>query len=521
MTGDHFDTESLGVFEHDLVAAGFEPVAVSGYSGWRGPIHQAFSRLTDATTMDVVIRPGWPFQSPALLVDGLDTNHSTPDGFVCLWQDGDPSRDWETIERFFARVDEWCENANRGWEGDDLQGDAFLNFRRKSGFPWPYVATFDLAELDVRSGSWGEFHAVVNRSPPRLEIRRRQRNEGYWLRGLWFHSGVLDTPPPRAFAEVFRCLSRSQKKGLTRALADRRRPEPFVASGGVDIILFCWERDGRRDALVMACQGMNDQMEAIALRPGPTDEKSLILRAGPDAPVLRAARATLFGAGALGGHVGITLVESGLGHLDIVDGDVLLPENVVRHVAGHDLVGVSKVQAVHHVIRKHAPWTEVGEFPEAPMARGRIRELILNADIVIDATGNDALVPALAMVTQELGKPLVSGALYRGGSVARVQRQVLDGDTPIHLREEGTRYPAIPAGDGHGDFVMPALGCSAPVNNAPPTSVIGCASLIVQVAIDALTGRFEFADEVVDVYRKIAEAPFDRVGRLSRSSHTD
>lgn len=505
------------MFGDDLAAAGFEPVAVSGYSGWRGPIHPAFSGLTDATTMDVVIRPGWPFQSPALLVDGLDTNHSTPDGFVCLWQDDDPSRDWETVERFFARVDEWCENAKRGWEGDDLAGDAFLNFRKKLS----NVATFDISELGVRSGVRGDFYGMVRADPPRLEIHPRRPGEGHWLRGLWFHAGELDNSPPRQFSEVFRCLSRSQRRGLQRELDSRRRPEPFVTSGGVDLILLCWERDGRPDVLVMACEGMNDEIDAIALHPGPTDEESLILRAGPDASVLRAARATLFGAGALGGHVGITLAESGLGHLDIVDRDVLLPENVVRHVAGHDLVGVSKVQAVHHVIRKHAPWTEVGEFPEAPMARVRIRELILNADIVIDATGNDAFVPALAMVAQELGKPLVSGALYRGGSVARVQRQVLDGDTPIHLREEGTRYPAIPAGDGHGDFVMPALGCSAPVNNAPPTSVIGCASLIVQMAVDALTGRFEFADEVVDIYRKIAEAPFDRVGRLSRSSHMD
>ena len=130
MTGDHFHTESLDAFEHTLAEDGFEPVAIAGLSGWRGPIHQAFSELTDATTMDVVIRPGWPFQSPVLLVDGLDTNHSTRGGFVCLWQDGDPSCDWITIEGFFARVDEWCEKAKRGWEGDDLQGDAFLNFRR-------------------------------------------------------------------------------------------------------------------------------------------------------------------------------------------------------------------------------------------------------------------------------------------------------------------------------------------------------------------------------------------------------
>ena len=511
MTADHFYTESLETFQHDLAAAGFEPVAVRGLSGWRGPIHGAFAGLTDATTMDVVIRPGWPFQSPALLVDGLDTNHSTPDGFVCLWQDGDPSRDWETVEGLLARADEWCENAKSGWEGDDLAGDAYLNFRKRIS----NVATFDLSVLGVHSGLRGEFHGMLSADPPRLEIQRRPQGAGNWLRGQWFHAGELDTPPPRQFSEVFRCLSRTQRRGLQRALADRRRPEAFVASGGIDLILLCWDRDGRPDLLVMACEGMGNKIDAIALQPGPTDEESLILRAGSDAADLRTMTATLFGAGALGGYVATALAASGFGYLNIVDGDVLLPGNVVRHVAGHDQVGRAKVQAVHQVIAGHAPWTEVAEFPVSPMTPGQIRERISNADIVVDATGNDAFVPALAMVALADGVPLVSGALYRGGNVARVQRQVLASDTPIHLRKEGARYPVIPQGDDHEDFAAPALGCSAPVNNAPPASVIACASVIVQVTLDALAGRFEFNNEVIDVYRRIAEAPFDRVGRLA------
>ena len=514
MTGDHFHTVSLEAFENELAERGFEPVAAARLSVWRGPIHEAFSGLTNATTMDVVIRPGWPFQSPALLVEGIDSNHSTPDGFVCLWQDGDPSCDWETVEGLFSRAEEWCENAKRGWEGDDLQGDAFLNFHRKSLFPFPCVAALDLPGLNVRSGGWGDIHGVVSPYPPRIDIRQGRKNGGNWLQGLWVHAGTLDGPPPRSIAETYRYLSRSQRRGLDRGLADRRRPAPFVPSGGVDLILFCWERRGRPDLLVLACEGLNDETEGIALRPGPTDERSLILRAGPDAPLLRALRATLFGAGALGGHVGTTLAQSGLGHLDIVDGDVLLPENVVRHVAGHDQVGALKVEAVHRVINRHAPGTEVGEFPESPLTPRRIQELVSKADIVIDATGNDAFVPGLAMVASEMEKPLVSGALYRGGSIARVQRQALAGDTPIHLREEGAQYPAIPTGDAISDFVAPALGCSAPVNNAPPASVLGCAALTVQVTIDALTGRFGFKDEVSEVYRPVSQVPFDLVGRV-------
>ena len=510
MTDHHFHLESLEAFERDLAEVGFRPVEAENQVRWRGPIHKAFANLTSATTMDIVIGAGWPFRPPALLVDGLDTNHSTLGGFVCLWQDGDPSREWETGEGFFSRIEEWCRTAEHSWDGDDLGHDAFLNFQRKL----PNVATFDRSQLGIHQGGWGDLHSVVSLDPPRIDVGPGRASSPNHLRGLWFHAGRLSTPPPRQLSEVFRCLSRAQVRGLRRELDKRRDPRPFVPSGGLDLILFCWDRHGTTDLLVMACEGMNNEMEAIALQPGPTDESSLILRAGPDAPVLRTSRVTLFGAGALGGHVGTALAESGLGSLDVVDGEVLLPENVVRHVAGHDQVGRPKVQAVHRVIEKHAPWTAVAEVPEAPAAPGRIRELISGSDIVVDTTGNDAFVPALAMVAEELGKPLVSGALYRGGSVARVQRQVLAGDTPIHRREDGPQYPVIPGGDGHGEFATPALGCSAPVNNAPPASVMGCAALIAQVVIDALTRRFEFGDEVTDVYRPLAQAPFDRVGRV-------
>ena len=512
MTDEHFHAESLGEFTSQLAEIGFQSVTISGLSRWRGPVHPAFGVLTAATTMDIAVRPGWPFHPPVLLVDGLDTNHSTLDGFVCMWRDGDPSLEWTTVAGFFSRIEKWCENAERGWQDDPLGYDAFLNFDARKKLP--NIATFDLDQLGVRAGQWGECHGTVDGDPMRVDIVPGRQQAANQLKCLWFHVGELGTPPPRRFSEVFRYLSRNQRKGLERALADRHRPEPFIPSGGVALIMFCWERDGRPDLLVMACEGMDDETEAIALQPGPTDERSLILRAGPDAPLLRSFKATLFGAGALGGHVGTTLAESGLGHIDIVDGDVLLPENVVRHIAGHDQVGKPKVQAVRQVIGKHAPWTEVGEFPEAPVTPGRIREIVSSADIVIDATGNDAFVPALAMVAQELGKPLVSGALYRGGSVARVRRQALAEDVPIHLREEGAQYPIIPGGDRDDDFVMPALGCSAPVNNAPPASVTACASLIAQVALDALTGRFEFNDEVIHVYRKLSDAPFDRIGRL-------
>ena len=284
----------------------------------------------------------------------------------------------------------------------------------------------------------------------------------------------------------------------------------------MDVILFCWERHGRPDLLVMACTGINDETEAVALQAAPRDEQSLILRAGPDATVLSRCRATVFGAGALGGYTATLLAESGVGAVDIVDPDALLPGNVVRHLSGHSMVGAPKAHAVQAVIGDHAPWTEVSGFLEAPRTRREIQQRILPADIVVDTTGNEALVRSLAIVAQENEKRLVTGALYRGGFIARVRRQAVPGDTPIHQRVDLTRYPLIPAGLEGENFASPQLGCSAPVNNAPPSAVSACASLIAQAAIDVIAERFEFADEVIDVYRAIPEPPFHQIGRVGR-----
>ena len=118
------------------------------------------------------------------------------------------------------------------------------------------------------------------------------------------------------------------------------------------------------------------------------------------------------------------------------------------------------------------------------------------------------------MVAQEAEVPLVAGALYRGGFIGRVQRQALPSDTPIHQREDRARYPLIPPGEEREDFATSQLGCSAPVNNTPPSAILACASLLAQVVMDTLTGRYEFYDETIDVYRAVADPPFNRVGRF-------
>lgn len=506
---DTFDIASLEAFIAELVAAGFEPVPQTERRRWRGKIHPAFAPLTEATLMELVLVDGWPYQPPAVFVQGLDTNHSMLSGLVCLWREGDVSQQWITVEGLFDRIEAWCADAQQGWNRDDLGRDAYLNFSPKG----MELATFDLQSLGTSAGGWGEFHGITHRPLPRVDLLAGRGTSSDHLRGLWFRVGALAVPP-RQLSELRRCLSRTQWKGLERALAERRTADPMSRSGGVDLILLCWDRGTQLDVLVIACRGVGNEAEGIALQAGPNDHENLILRAGPDAAALRDRKVVIFGAGALGSHASLLLGESGLGTLRVVDRETLTPGNVVRHVAGHNLVGAPKVFAVQMVVRGHAPWISVEPVVESPIEPSRIDVLIADVDLVMDATGNAAATLAISARAKAASKPIISGALYRGGAVARVRRQAVASDTPLDRRTDEERYPIIPA-DQDEDFARAAVSCSAPVNNAPPTSVVGCAALLAEAAIDVLTGRFRLDDEVLDVYHPLPDTPrFDRRGRV-------
>ena len=396
-----FDPASLEWFLADLVAAGFEPVHGTDRRLWRGPTHPAFDGLTEVHTMDIALLDGWPHVPPSVLVQGLHTNHYTLDGFVCLWREGEPSREWETVNGLFSRIEGWCEKAKSDWKDDDLPFDAYLNFKRKR----PLMVAFDFEALKTNVGGWGDLAGVISENQKLLNVFPRPVSSSPELPGLWIRVGELRAPPPRNLAELPQHLNRSQRKGLERALSRRRSTSGPQTRGAVDIILFAWERQGRTDLLIMACEGTGDNVDAAALVAEPNDDRSLRLRAGPDSEVLKGRKVVQFGAGALGGHVAVTLASSGIEAMRIVDRDVLSPGNVVRHVVGHDQVGGPKASGVQAVIENHARWTDVD--PVVPLANPsgpkEIAQFIEDADLVIDATGNDAFVSPIAQVAAELG----------------------------------------------------------------------------------------------------------------------
>jgi molybdopterin/thiamine biosynthesis adenylyltransferase len=220
--------------------------------------------------------------------------------------------------------------------------------------------------------------------------------------------------------------------------------------------------------------------------------------------------AVIFGVGSIGSNVGGRLAEAGLGRLRLVDGEILRPGNLVRHLADFG-VGASKALATEFQIDASAPWTKVERVLEQPWSPTRLTELLADADVAIDATGMATFAELLGRVALQAGVPLVSTALYRGGYIGRVRRQRPGADTPLSERTDENRFPLIPSGD---EPVSLEAGCSAPVNNASPISVAAIAATTALVVVDLLSERLDYGAELIDIFRPLEGEPFDHVGRL-------
>jgi hypothetical protein len=144
----------------------------------------------------------------------------------------------------------------------------------------------------------------------------------------------------------------------------------------------------------------------------------------------------------------------------------------------------------------------------------QIEAIVTASDLVIDATGNRAYGDLLSRIAAEVSTPIVSAALHRAGSIARVRAQVGSGRA-LWARSPEDGFPEIPAA-----LVVPQpptweTGCGSPVNNAPPVSVAGAAALASRIALDVLIGRDRREREVFEVYEPIEAMPFDQKGLLS------
>jgi len=109
---------------------------------------------------------------------------------------------------------------------------------------------------------------------------------------------------------------------------------------------------------------------------------------------LKNARVAVFGIGGVGSFAAEAIARGGVGHIALIDGDVVSMTNINRQlIALHSTVGREKTSVMAERIHDICPETEVAEYPVNYTAENRD---------LIDFASYDYIVDAIDMVTSKL-----------------------------------------------------------------------------------------------------------------------
>ncbi len=90
------------------------------------------------------------------------------------------------------------------------------------------------------------------------------------------------------------------------------------------------------------------------------------------------------GAGGLGSNAAVALARAGVGKLIIVDFDKVSASNLNRQYYFSDQIGLSKVEALKHTLKRINPWSEY-EIHMLRLTPVLIEEIFEDVDVMIEA----------------------------------------------------------------------------------------------------------------------------------------
>ncbi|HTU12450.1 MAG TPA: ThiF family adenylyltransferase [Allosphingosinicella sp.] len=153
---------------------------------------------------------------------------------------------------------------------------------------------------------------------------------------------------------------------------------------------------------------------------------------------LTAKSVAIVGCGSVGSKIAASLARAGVGRFVLVDGDFMLPGNVVRHDLDRRAVGMHKADAVAARIRDINAATEVSirrillGGQESAESAGSILQAMGQCDLIIDATAEPDVFNLCAAAARRRKKPLLWGVVYAGGIGGLIARVRPDIDPPPH-----------------------------------------------------------------------------------------
>jgi len=174
---------------------------------------------------------------------------------------------------------------------------------------------------------------------------------------------------------------------------------------------------------------------------------------------IRTASALVIGAGGLGSPAAFYLASAGIGHLTLVDGDVVDLTNLQRQILHtSDRIGTSKAVSGQQTLAALNPQVTVTAISER-VGEHQLAGLVAGADVVLDCSDNFATRQAINRACVNRRKPLVSGAAVRFDG----QLAVFD----LRFRDSPCYACLFAEGDGEDEL------CAVMGVFAPTTGIIG------------------------------------------------
>lgn len=219
-------------------------------------------------------------------------------------------------------------------------------------------------------------------------------------------------------------------------------------------------------------------------------------RTSDDYRQLAGMRAGVLGCGSVGSKVAAMLARAGVRYFDLIDDDILMSDNLVRHELDWRDVGQHKAAALAQRLRRIRADIEVRirclqlAGQESATSAENILTRLAECDLIVDATANPVAGNVLSGFSQNTGIPLVWAEVFPGGIgglIAR-HRPGIEPAVPLMRRaidnwfaEQGVLPPAPEA-----NYALATEGAPVIADDADVTAIAASAA---RLAIDTLLRR--------------------------------
>jgi molybdopterin/thiamine biosynthesis adenylyltransferase len=442
--------------------------------------------------IDVHVTDGYPYAAPRIkpltrraaeacvgspLSDYYEASnswHQERDGALCLFEDQDRTLlPWSDPELLLHQIGAWLAADRAGWP-DDAPSLDLERYLLSSG---RLVLHEDVRPLAGRVVQLQALRRDVFTTGRPLQVPRGRRG----ARTRWPERSALVLDIGALSAPI-----RDQAGLLAAAGVNRSLLEQEVGNG-IKHLLLAYSRGGVNAILALEIRvGSAGTWTLSAHRSASTTPGSLILRSNPRRADLEQRRVAVVGVGAIGGVVADLLHREGVGALTLVDPDIVMPGNLVRHLAGDESVGAAKVDAVKRALHATRPAATTAIEPRqaAVSTIDDACAVLASHDLVVDASADSNASALLAAAAAAGAGRVLAVAVLADGHAARIDHWPPPASGALATTELPPRHAGIYE-----------AGCSSPVSATPPHAVWEAASMAVRHAVQTLLGDQTCAGE--------------------------